>query len=346
MTEKQQNIPHQIPVRTDWLARVSEPILEPDLPIVDPHHHLWDRPDARYLLDEIIADTSSGHNITATVFLQCKAFHRADGPKEMRPVGEVEFAAGVAAMSESGGYGPTRICQGIVSFADMTLGSEVKPALEAQITAGGGRFRGIRHITAWNADATVMNPGYTPPPKQLTDPTFQEGMRTLANLGLTFDAWLYHPQIDDLTEAAKACPDTNIVLDHCGGPLGYGAYTGKRDEEFAGWAASIKRLAECPNVYVKLGGLGMRINGFGFETRDEPPGSEQLAAAWKPYIETCIDAFSPARSMFESNFPVDKGSYSYPVFWNACKRLAAGFSAEEKADLFAGTARRFYGLAG
>ncbi len=340
--------PHHIPVRADWLARVEEPILEPELEIVDPHHHLWDRPGWRYLIDEILADTSTGHNIAATVFVQCKAFHRADGPEEMKPLGEVAFAAGIAAMSESGHYdetyGRTRVSQGIVSHADMTLGDRVEAVLDAEIAVGGGRFRGIRHITAWDADPTVMNPGYTPPPHQLTDATFQEGIRTLGRLRLTFDAWLYHPQIPDLIAAARSCPDTSIVIDHCGGPLGYGIYAGRRDEVFPGWASSIRDLAQCPNVFVKLGGLGMRINGFGFEEAVEPPTSEQLAAAWRPYIETCIEAFGPERCMFESNFPVDKGSYSYPVFWNACKRLAAGFSADEKADLFAGTARRFYKL--
>ncbi len=333
-----------IPVRDDWLARVSEPILEPALPIVDPHHHLWDRPGWRYMLPDLLADTNSGHNIVATVFVQARAFHRAGGPVEMRPVGETEFVNGVAAMSASGIYGPTRVCEGIVGHADLTLGSRVEEVLEQHIRVGGGRFRGIRHITAWDADASLLNPAYSPPQGILADRTFRQGFAVLGSLGLTFDAWLYHPQIDELTALARAFPETRIVLDHVGGPLAIGPYQGRRDELFATWAGSIKALAACPNVFIKVGGMGMRINGYGFETKADPPSSATLAAAWKPYVETCIEAFGAKRCMFESNFPVDKGSYSYPVFWNACKLLAQGSSASEKADLFAGTAQRFYKL--
>ncbi|MBU2532777.1 MAG: amidohydrolase family protein, partial [Alphaproteobacteria bacterium] len=317
---------HYIPVRKDWLERRTEEILEPDLPIVDPHHHLWDRPNNRYLLDELLADTNAGHNIVATVFVQCRAFHRADGDEALKPVGETEFVTGVAAMSESGAYGNTRICEGIVGNADLTMGAEVGRVLDAHVKAAGGRFRGIRHIVTWSEDKVLMNPNYAPPPHQLDDEKFREGIRQLGRHGLTFDAWLYHPQISELTAAARACPDTQIVLDHCGGPLGASTYKGKRESEFPGWAASIKELATCPNVHVKLGGLGMRINGFHHEDETDPPSSEMLAETWKPYFDTCIEAFGTSRCMFESNFPVDKGSYSYQVYWNACKRYAAGMS--------------------
>jgi L-fuconolactonase len=333
-----------IHVNEAWLAKRTETVLEPDLPIVDPHHHLWDRPGWRYLLDDLLMDTNAGHNIVATVFVQCRAFHREGGPVEMRPVGETEFVNGIAAMSASGLYGNTKVCAGIVGHADMLLGAHVEKVLAAHVTAGSGRFRGIRHITAWDADSSIMNPAYAPPKGVMADPKFREGVKTLGRMGLTFDAWLYHPQIDELADLAKACPDTHSVLDHVGGPLAIGPYTGKRDAIFPGWAASIKALAACPNVCVKVGGMGMRINAFGFETKPEPPSSEALAAAWKPYVETCISAFGSARAMFESNFPVDKGSYSYQVFWNACKRLSQGASASEKASLFAGTANHFYKL--
>ena len=269
---------------------------------------------------------------------------RADGPVEMRPVGETEFVNGVAAMSASGIYGKTKVCAGIVGHADLTLGRRVEPVLAALIRAGGDRFRGIRHITAWDGDESVRNPAYSPPPNLLADRTFREGFAVLGRLGLSFDAWLYHPQIAELTDLARAFPETRIVLNHVGGPIGIGAYAGKRKEVFAAWAASIKALAACPNVHVKVGGLGMRMGGFGFHEEAEPPSSETLAAAWRPYVETCIEAFGASRCMFESNFPVDKGSYSYPVFWNACKLLAKAASAGEKADLFAGTAARFYRL--
>jgi predicted TIM-barrel fold metal-dependent hydrolase len=262
----------------------------------------------------------------------------------MKPVGETQFVAGVAAMAESGQYGKTRVCEGIVGHADMLLGARVEPVLEAHVAAANGRFRGIRHITAWDPNPVVMNPAYKPPQHALKDATFQEGLRTLGRMGLSYDAWLYHPQISDLTAAARAVPETRMVLDHVGGPLAIEGYAGKRDEVFKDWSAAIRELATCPNVYVKLGGLGMRINGFHFENAADPPSSEALAAAWKPYMETCIEAFGASRCMFESNFPVDKGSYSYGVFWNACKRLAKGASASEKADLFAGAAQRFYRL--
>jgi len=263
---------------------------------------------------------------------------------EMRPVGETEFINGVAAMSASGIYGKTRVCAGIVGHADLALGDRVEPILQAHIRAGGDRLRGIRHITAWDADASVRNPAYNPPPGLLADDSFREGFAVLARLGLSFDAWLFHPQIDELANLARAFPDVMIVLNHVGGPIGIGAYSGKHKEVFPHWAKSITELAACPNVFVKLGGLGMRLGGFGFHEQAEPPSSETLAATWRPYMETCIEEFGPSRAMFESNFPVDKGSYSYPIFWNACKLLAKGACSSEKADLFAQTAMRFYRL--
>jgi predicted TIM-barrel fold metal-dependent hydrolase len=340
---QQASIPY-LPVRDEWLARRSETILEPELPIVDPHHHLWERPGWRYMLDALLADTNSGHNIMATVFVQCRSMHRAHGPEEMKPVGETEFVNGIAAMSASGGYGKTKLCAGIVGHADLRLGTRVRPVLEAHIGAGGGRFRGIRHITAWDADPALMNPAYAVPPNLMGDATFRQGFACLAPMNLSFDAWLYHPQIDELTSLAQAFPDTRICLNHVGGPLGIGAYGGKRDEVFATWSRAVRALARSTNVFVKLGGMAMRINGFDFHEQADPPSSEVLAAAWRPYVETCIDAFGAARCMFESNFPVDKGSYAYAPFWNACKILARGASAAERSDLFSGTATRFYRL--
>jgi predicted TIM-barrel fold metal-dependent hydrolase len=331
------------PVRQDWLDRRKEPILEPALPIVDPHHHLWDRPGSRYLLDDLLRDTNSGHNLVATVFVQAFSMYRDKGPVELRPVGETEFVNGIAAMSASGIYGKTRICAGIVGHADLTLGSRVEPVLSALVRAGGERFRGIRHITAWDA-SIPENPAHPAPPRLLADKTFREGFVVLSRLGLSFDAHLYHPQIDDLANLAGAFPNTRIVLNHVGTPLGIGAYSGKRNEVFTTWAASIKALAARQNVFIKIGGLGMRTASFGFDEQAEPPSSETLASAFRPYVETCIEAFGTSRSMFESNFPVDKVAYSYPVFWNACKLLAKGASNPEKADLFAGTAARFYRL--
>jgi predicted TIM-barrel fold metal-dependent hydrolase len=336
-----------IPVRQDWLDRRREAAIEPDLPIVDAHHHLWERPGWRYLLDELLADIkASGHNVVATVFMQCQAMYRADGDVALRPIGETEFVNGIAAAAASGTYGKTLACAGIVGHADLRLGAAVRDVLEAHIRAGGGRFKGIRYISTWDADASLLNPLSAGPPGLLADAQFREGFAQLQPLGLTFDAWLFHPQIGELTDLARAFPHTGIVLDHLGGIVGIEAYAGLRQEVFAQWSRSIRTLSSFPNVYVKLGGLGMRINGFGFEQGADPPSSEMLAATWRPYIEICIEAFGPRRCMFESNFPVDKGSYGYGEAWNAFKRLTQGASPDERAALFGDTAKRVYRLQG
>ncbi len=337
---------HYLDVRPDWLAATQEEALEPGLPIVDPHHHLWDRPGWRYLLDDILADIRSGHDIRATVFVQARAMHRADGPEEMKPVGETEFANGVAAMCASGIYGDVRVCAGIVGYADLRLGAAIRPVLEAHVAAGGGRFRGIRHIATWDPDPAMLNPAYTPAEDMLDSDAFRAGFAQLAPLGLSFDAWLSFLQLPRLTALARAFPATPIVLDHCGGILGIGRYEGKRDEVFAAWSGHMRELASCPNVMVKLGGLGMRLPGFGFEERDRAPSSAELAEAWRPWMESCIGMFGASRCMFESNFPVDKGGFAYANGWNAMKLIAAGASEAEKADLFRRSAARFYRLSG
>lgn len=332
-------------IRPEWLARRREDILEPGLPIIDPHHHLIDRPaHGTYLLPELLADLASGHNVLATVYLEWLSMYRADGPVEMRPVGEVEFANGAAAMSASGGYGKARACAGIVGHAELTLGAGVARVLEAMIAAGGGRLRGVRFIACSDPDQEAWGARVMRPPGVLRDPRVREGFAQLAPLGLSFDTWVYHPQLGDVVDLARAFPDTRICVDHVGGPIGLGRFQGRRDAVFADWRRSIGALAACPNVHVKLGGMGMKMFGFGFHEGEIAPGSEQLAAAWRPYVETCIEAFGTRRAMFESNFPVDKVSYGYAVYWNACKRLAQGLSATEKADLFHDTASRFYRL--
>jgi predicted TIM-barrel fold metal-dependent hydrolase len=340
---QQQSAPPN-PIRKDWLDRRTEPILEPELPIVDPHHHLWQRPGWRYMFEDLLLDTGSGHNIVATVYMEARSMYREKGPEEMRPVGETEFANGVAAMSATGIYGKTRVAAGIVGHADLTLGSRVEPVLSALMRAGGERFRGIRHGVSWDADPSIVSPASPVRPGLLADKTFREGFAVLSRLGLSYDVSLYHPQIKDVADLAGAFPNTRIVVNHVGGVLGIGAYRGKRDEVFSRWKASIKTLAARPNVYVKLGGLGQGYTGLGFDGEAEPPSSEMVAARFRPYVETVIESFGASRSMFESNFPVDKISYSYPVFWNACKLMAKGASSSEKADLFAGSAARCYRL--
>jgi len=341
---------------------MPEAILEPELPIVDPHHHLWDRrmlppatgpehpfvtaikPAQRYLLDELLADTGSGHNVVATVFLECGAFYKGDGPTELRPVGETEFVNGVAAMSASGLYGATRACAGIVSRADLTLGDGVKPVLEAHIRAGGGRFRGIRNSASFSEDAEVLGPLNRMQAGHYLRDDFRAGFRHLAPMGLSFDAWLLEPQLPDFIDLARAFPETQIVLDHVGTPIGRGSYTGRLEERFPIWRDNIRELSKSPNVVVKLGGLAMAFCNFPSFLAEPRVPSEQLATEWRPYIETCIEAFGAERCMFESNFPVDMGSCTYAALWNAFKRLASGASAGEKTALFSGTAKRFYRL--
>jgi L-fuconolactonase len=328
-----------------WLAKQApEPILDPDLPIIDPHHHLWDRPHHRYLLEDFLADVRSGHHVVATVFEECHSMYRADGPEELRPVGETEFVAGIAARSASGLYGSTRVAAGIVGFADLRLGDRVEPVLEALIRAGGGRFRGVRYSTGWDASAAIGNSRTATGPHVLRQADFRAGLARLTALGLSFDAWVYHPQLDDVIDLARAFPTTPIIMCHVGGPLGYGPYAGKRDEVFATWHTKITELATCPNVVVKLGGMINRLAAYDYRALPTPVASAELAAYWRPYMETCIEWFGPDRCMFESNFPVEKMGISWAVLWNTFKRIAASASAEEKLALFSDTARRVYRL--
>ena len=330
--------------RDRWLAQVKEEIIEPALAICDPHHHLWDHPGRRYLLDELLADTGTGHNVASTVFVECMSMYRAGGPAAHRPVGETEFVNGVAAMSASGGYGPTRVAAGIVGFADLTLGERVGEVLDAHM-ASSPRFRGIRHAAGWDASDQVRKSHTNPPRGLFGDAQFRRGFAELGRRGLTFDAWLYHPQIGDVTSLARAFPEIPIVLDHFGGPLGIGPYEGRRAEVFAQWRSALRELAGCPNVVAKLGGLVMPINGFGFHRRDRPATSAELVDATRDFYLHAIDCFGPSRAMFESNFPVDKASCSYHVLWNAFKRLTEGFAASDRAALFHDTAARVYRLA-
>jgi L-fuconolactonase len=256
--------------RSSWLAQRREEIIEPGLEIVDPHHHLWDHDDYRFLLDELLADTGSGHNITKTVFIECGSMYRAVGPVEMKPVGETEFVNGTAAMSASGRYGPTRLCSGIVGHADLRLGERVARLLEAQIAAGDGRFRGIRHSVTWDASGVLPKARTNPSEGQMSDPTWRAGFARLAPLNLTFEAWLYHPQLADLAALARAFPQTTIILNHVGGPVGVGPYKDKKDDSFTQWKANIAEVAKSPNVVVKLGGLGMLFGMFDFYAKATP----------------------------------------------------------------------------
>ena len=344
---------------------MSEPTLEPGLPIIDAHHHLWDWPKAfvgtlqpadhgftdiirnipRYLFEQLMTDLGSGHNIRATVYMECGAMYRADGPEALRCVGETEFVNGVAAMSASGLYGETRACAGIVGHVDLRIGAAVEDVLRSHLVAGHGRFRGIRHAGAFDEDPNVLGPlsGRHTAGLYLS-PKFREGFKVLQRLGLSFDAWLLEPQLPDVIDLARRFPETTIVLDHVGTPLGIGSYTGKREGRFATWSENIHALSKSPNVHVKLGGLSMPFGGWRMRMDGPDAASATLAAEWKPYIETCIAAFGPERCMFESNFPVDRFGATYTALWNAFKRITKDYSANEKAALYSGTAKRVYRL--
>lgn len=334
----------------DWLASTVEEALDPELPICDPHHHLWDQQPARvaprYLLDEILEDVRAGHNVVSTVFIECGAMFKSGGPEALRPVGETEFVNGVAAMSASGLYGKTRVAAGIVGTVDLRLGDGVAAVLDAQIAAGGGRFRGIRRAAAWDPDDRVPNHRTEPGPGLFLRDDFRAGFAHLAPRRLTFEAWCYHRQIPDVTALARAFPDTTIILNHFGGPLGVGPYAGKGQDVYAEWRTAISELAPCSNVVVKLGGINMEMNGFGWHEKPRPPSSQGLADATRHYYEFTIEKFGADRCMFESNFPVDKASCSYTVLWNSFKRLTSGCSAAEQAKLFHDTAARVYRLDG
>lgn len=330
-----------LPVREDWLALGQEAALEPALPIVDAHHHFYDRPGWTYLQADYRAElVASGHAVQATVYMQALTRYHPEGPEALRPVGETAF---VVASTPAQPAGP-QLAQAIVGYADLRLGAEVAAVLDAHQAAGQGRFRGVRHLTTWDADASLANPLTAAPPQLLRDPQYRAGLAQLARQGLSYDAWLFWPQLAELAEVADALPDLPIVVDHCGGVVRTGAYADRGPEVFTRWRSAMRELARRPNVSVKLGGLGMRINGFGFEQGALPPSSTALAKQWAPWMLACIEAFGPDRCMFESNFPVDKGSYSFTHGWNAFKRLTQDFSPHERQQLFQGTARRVYRL--
>jgi len=347
----------------------AEHIIEPSLPIIDAHHHLYILPEAslmamehedslisralipvlrrhpRYVFDEFMADVGSGHNVRATVHIDAETMYRASGPEWMRSVGEVEFINGIAAISASGLFGDVKICAAIVGGGiDLRMGERVEDALTTHIQVAGGRYRGIRGLAVAYDEDSRMLWGGVGVPHLLLDTAFRRGFKILGQLGLSFDVWLFEPQLPELIDLARAFPETRIILDHVGTPLGVGRYAGKREERFPIWCESMRTLARCPCVTVKLGGLGIPLGGFDSDLSTPPATSLQLAEEWRPYIETCIGAFGADRCMFESNFPVQSGTCTYPVLWNAFKRLTAGASEHEKTALFGGTAIREYRL--
>ncbi|MFC2021530.1 amidohydrolase family protein [Chloroflexota bacterium] len=332
------------PWNDEWLELTKEDPLDPDLPICDAHHHLYEKPTGRYLFEEFLADIRGGHRIVKSVFVECQTNYRKGGPEEMQPVGETEFVQGVNARSTSGQSGETNMCAGIVGAANLALGKAVEPVLEAHIEAGKGSFRGIRHQTCWDPHPSVLNQDKLVPPKLLLDSKFREGIACLQKLGLSYDAWCFFHQLMEVVDLARAFPDLNIIMEHTGGPIRVG-YEEKYDEVLQQWKQGIAALGTCPNVSIKLGAIGSspsRRYAFGWDKRATPPDSTELAEVMSPYFLECIEQFGADRCMFESNFPADKPSYSYNVIWNTFKRITKSFSSDERAALFRDTASRVY----
>ncbi|ANC03312.1 amidohydrolase [Pseudomonas putida] len=336
--------PHA-PVRPEWLAQVSEAALDPERAIIDAHHHLWDRPGQRYMMEDYLADMACGHRLVASVYIQCRSMLAVDRPEPFQAVGEVEYANGVAAYSASGVLGEVRLCQAIVGGANLLLGDAVAPVLDEMLQRAGPRLRGIRNTTAWHADPRLVSNPKPPPAGILLEPAFQQGLAQLQQRELVLDIWAYHTQLGEVLEVARSFPELVIVVDHLGGPLGAGPYAGQREQVFARWSADLRQLAQCANVRLKLGGLGMKVSGFDHHIASQPPGSALLAALWRPYLLLAIECFGVERCLFESNFPVDKGMFGYGVLWNAFKRVVADFTDAEKDWLFSGTARATYKIA-
>jgi L-fuconolactonase len=328
----------------DWLALTREETLEPEIPICDPHHHFWDFrteriPYQRYLLHELSEDVNCGHNVRSTVFIEARSMYRPDGPPELRPVGEVEFVQGLAAASATGLYGPCKAAAAIIGQADLKRGDRVEPVLEALQAASPNRFRGVRHTVTWDPHPEIGN---RESEGILASADYRAGARVLARMGHSLDTGVCFPQLPELADFARALPDLTIVLNHLGGLQRVGPYAGRDEEVLATWRRGIAAVAQCPNVYLKLGGIGMPRLGFDWHTREKPIGSEELAAAMAPFLSDCIEQFSPGRSMFESNFPVDKVSFSHHVLFNAFKRFSRRYSPSERAALFHDTAVRAY----
>ena len=333
-----------VPGTLEWHAQVVEDIIDPDRRIVDPHHHLWRRPMGNdYLLADLWGDTDSGHRVEKTVFVECHSQYRTDGPEHLKPVGEVEFVAGIAAESEQGTEKQARI-SGIVANADLTLGDAVEEVLNAHKAVGQQLFKGIRLAGARAEDPTGMTIPGRAKENLYADNGFRQGMKVLGRMGLTYDTWHFHYQNRDFAELAQAVPGTTMILDHFGTPLGVGRYAGKREEIFEQWKKDIAEIARCENVIAKLGGLAMPDNGFGWNLQAMPPTSDEFVAAQKRYYLHTIECFGPDRCMFESNFPVDKNSISYHVLWNGLKKIVQDFSEDEKNAMFSETARRVYRL--
>ncbi len=325
----------------DWLNQVREDVIDPGREIVDPHHHLWPKPHLVYDLEELWSDTGDGHNVVQTVFMECGAAYRTDGPEHLFPVGETEFvtAAALRAAQE-----PDRAqIAGIVAHADLRR-DDLDEILDAHEIAARGLFRGIRHSGSRDESGAPLSIPGRAPKGLFEDPGFRHGVARLGERGLTYDTWIYHHQLPDYAALARAVPGTVMILDHFGTPLGVGPYEGRREEIFARWKDDIAEVAACSNVHAKLGGLAMPDNGFGWNTRDIPPTSDEFVTTQAPWYHHAIKVFGPERCMFESNFPVDRLSLSYRTLWNGLKKIAKHYPEAAQTAMLSGTARKVYKL--
>ena len=325
-----------------WRNTNIEDVIWPELPICDAHHHLWNHTGDRYYAAELAGDVGDGHNIKHTIYVECGSDYRTEGPTALAPLGEVEFV--VKQERELHAILGRPLITGIIGFADLRLGNAVEKVLSAHIEIAGERFSGIRHATAWDRNPDIVNHQLDPPSGLLRDPNFIEGAKILGRLDLTYDAWIYHPQLPELISFARDVPGTTVVLDHLGAPLGIGPYAGRREEIFSYCREQLAILASEPNVRLKLGGIGMTLYGNGWHRQDAPPSSEDIARSWGDHIRWCIDTFGPRRVIFESNFPPDRRSCSYRTLWNAFKRIAEPYDAQERAAMFHDTAVAAYRL--
>jgi predicted TIM-barrel fold metal-dependent hydrolase len=324
------------PGTDEWRAQVDEPVVDPEQRIVDPHHHLFPGGPLPYDLAAFLGDVGSGHRVERTVFMECGIAYRTDGPTELAPVGETAYVADAAASSDG-------LIGGIVGHADLRL-SNLDDVLDAHVDASRGLFRGIRHALSHAEPADGLMIAGGAPVGLSDDPAFRAGVKRLGDRGFTYDTWHYHYQNREFLDLARAAPDTLMVLDHFGTPIGVGRYAGQRDAIFDAWRRDIAEISRCDNVVAKLGGLAMPDNGFGWHAAARPPTSDEFVAAQRRYYDHAIECFGADRCLFESNFPVDRMSVSYRVLWNALKKIARDASADERDALFAGTATRVYRL--
>ena len=334
------------PTGNDWLALTTEETLEPEIVICDPHHHFWvHRPEPadyqQYLLPDLAGDVNSGHNVHSTVFIEVRCEYRTDGPDEMKPVGEVEYVQTIADASASGSHGPTKAAAAIIGHADLKLGEGVRPVLEAMQAASPNRFRGVRHSVGWDESRELANREIK---GALGTDGYRAGAKALAGMGLILENSLYFHQASELADFARALPELTIVLNHIGGLVRVGPYANRDEYVLPEWRKGIELMAKAPNIVLKLGGVGQTRFAYGWDERETPVGSEELAETLGPLMNHCIEQFGPERCMFESNYPVDKISYSYNVLFNAFKRLSKDYSATDRANLFHGTAARVYNI--